>query len=246
MGPRNRHWRSRLRRFASQWPVLAGPVWLACCLGCVYCLGCPGVVLADDDARHEGDRPARLRVGAPRHHEGRVYLDCELTGMISGEVLDALQSGLPATVIFEWQLWWDRDGWWDKRVDTGATFYRIYYDVLQTRYDVFDHRGRLLLSAETPAAVEACFRQQPGLELREFPPVLADRLYYIDLVARIEPLDEEEIRDLEDWLRGDEDGRNSLDLVSTLSNQVFGWLKGVVVPGGTSVRARTAAFQGWE
>ncbi len=223
-------WMLPLRK-ASLWPVLLGLAWLVC--------GAVDVLAADDDPE------PRLRLGEPHTEGERVYLDCTLSGLIAGEVLDALQSGLPTTLVFEWQLWWDRDGLWDKREATGLTYYRIYYDVLQNRYDIFDRRGRLHATAEDPAGTENCFGAESAMELPSIPPLSSENFYYLDMTVRIEPLDEEEIRNLEDWLRGDSDNKSSLGLVSTLSNHAVNWLKGFVVPEGASAKARTKRFKGW-
>ncbi len=219
----------------SRRPVLSGLAWLVFCL-----LACTaGVSFAD-----EGEA-VRLDLGQPYLRGNNVWLDFTLSGLISGEVLDALHSGLPVTIVFEWWIWQRRDGWWDRHVDSGAMFFRVFYDVLQSRYDVFDHRGRLIASSDNPREIEPSVSDSPGLKLVSAGVLHADRRYFVEVLARIEMLDEEEVRNLEDWLSGPDRNDGGLNLVRAMSERLARMLGGIVGPREKAVEDRTEDFSGF-
>ena len=204
-----------------------------------WLLVCPGAALAD---RHDAD--PELSVGRPYVEEGSVRLDVSFSGIFAGDALDALQSGLAATLVIEWRMWRQREGWWDSAVDEGATFFRVYFDILQRRYDVFNRYGRPIASVRDLAEVERAICQLGGLALCPAVRLLAGRRYYVEVLVRIKPLDEDEIRDLESWLNGRPRGRNGI--LKKLSRQTQDLLKGVVGPNERSAWAKTETFWGRE
>jgi hypothetical protein len=168
-----------------------------------------------------------------------------MSAMIRGEVLDALHTGLPATIVFEWRIWQRRDGWWDRRVEDGATYFRVFYDVLQNRYDVFDRRGRPVASSNDPDEIEDIIAGRPGLKLVSANVLRADQRYYVEVLARIELLDEEEVRRLKDWLSGSGRDENGLDLVGKMSERMAKILGGIVGPSEKTIISKTDDFYGF-
>jgi hypothetical protein len=159
--------------------------------------------------------------------------------------LDALHSGLPATIVFEWQIWQRRPGWWDDHISSGATFHRVFYDVLQDRYDVFDHRGRPIAFSDNLQEIELAISNRPGLKLVEASVLRADRRYYVEVMARIELLDDEEVGRLKDWLTGSDRENRGFNIVESLSNQLSRALGGMLGPGKKTVVSRTDDFTGF-
>jgi hypothetical protein len=211
-------------------PVVLGMAWLLVCAGTAH---------AD---RHDAE--PELSVGRPYVQEGTVCLDFSFSGIFAGEVLDALHSGLAATLVVEWRMWRQREGWWDSSVDDGATFFRVYFDILQQRYDVFNRHGRRIASEQDLAGVERAICQPGGLTLCPAVRLLAGRRYYVEVLVRIKPLDEDEIRDLENWLSGRPGGRDGI--LKIVSRRTQDLLKSVVGPNERSAWERTEVFWGRE
>jgi hypothetical protein len=187
----------------------------------------------------------RLEVGKPYLQGDNVHLEISVSGLISGEVLEALHSGLPATIVFEWRIWQRRDGWWDRPVNSGATFFRVFYDVLQNRHDVFDHRGRLLASSEDHRGIEQAVSGGPDLKLVAASELHVGQRYFAEVLARIELLSEEEVKNLEDWLSGPDRGKNGFNLVGMLSDRVTKVLDGIVGPDDRTLISQTEDFSGF-
>jgi hypothetical protein len=221
----------------------AGPVPLRTALVSIWiCVLC-ALVATPADAQDDG--PTRLELGQPYLLGDVVWLDLSMTALIRGQALDALRSGLPATVVFEWRIWQRRDGWWDQEVETGAVYYRVFYDVLQERYDVFDHRGRSLASSEDPEEIERVISGGPGLKLVPAERLHINLMYYVEVLARIELLSDEEVRNLEEWLAGSGKSAGGRDPVRKISNRLSRALGGIVGPDDKTVVSKTDDFSGF-
>lgn len=207
----------------------------------VFCFG----LCAAPPASAQDDASPHLDLGRPYVKGGEVWLDLTMSAMITGEVLDALHSGLPATIVFEWRIWQRREGWWDKQIEDGASYFRVFYDVLQNRYDVFDHRGRSLASSEDSEDIERVISDGPGLKLVSASVLHARWKYYVEVLARIELLDEEEVRNLKEWLAGSDKKRNGLDPVGAISERLGQVLGGIIGPSEKTVVSKTEDFSGF-
>lgn len=209
--------------------------WIALCLAVLWT--CSSYAAADDTPQ--------LVLGQPYLRGEDVWLDLSMSAMVRGEVVDALHSGLPATVVFEWRIWHRREGWWDQQVGEGATFYRVFYDVLQNQYDVFDHRGRLVASSSEAQAIEDAISDHSDLKLVTASVLRKEWTYYVEVLARIELLDEDEVRDLKEWLSGSRRKDKGVNVVGTLSEQLGKLLDGIVGPNEKTVVSKTEDFNGF-
>ncbi len=72
--------------------------------------------------------------------------------------------------------------------------------------------------------------------------VFGGQRYYLEVEARLEILEEEELRDLAGWLSGERPSGVSPDLLSGLSRHAAGVLRELVGLGGRSTRARSPIF----
>ena len=219
----------------SRRPALPGLAGLVCVLIAGVVAG-PGPGVVNASAQSESD--PTLELGEPYLRNSRLCFDLELSGLFGGETAEALHSGLPATVIVQWGIWRKRKAWWDDEVVSGSTFYRVFYDVLEQRYDLFDRSGRPLASSENLEEIEHALCRRRGLAT-----VRADRLdpearYVIEVLTRLNPLDEQEISNLESWARGGGDET----FLSSVSHRAIGWLKNLVGPGIRSAWAKSAVF----
>jgi hypothetical protein len=212
-------------------PFLAGLISLILAMG----LDC-GKVCARE--------PASLTLAEPYRQGNQVYLDFTLRGMFDPEILAALESGLPATLVFSWQIWQVRDGWWDRQILQDQTHFRVYYDMLEDSYDVFAGTGRLLGTCEGIAGVEGILCRQEGLRLAPASDLQTGHWYYVEMNIRLQPLDVEEIKGLEGWLSGEGPGRDE-SFLAGISRHAVGFLKGIAGLAERNVTARTDPFAGF-
>lgn len=187
------------------------------------------------------DEDASLTIGPPIVDDGMLSFELELSGLFGGDAVEALHSGLPATVVVQWSLWRQRSGWWDDQIVSGSTFFRVYYDVLEQRYDLFDRSGRPLAGGQDLTEIENALCRRRGLTT-----VLVENLdpkasYVIEVLARLEPLDDEQIAQLEAWARGERE--RDKPFLSAVSRRAVGWLKKRVGPEARSAWARSGPFR---
>ncbi|MBU8870982.1 MAG: DUF4390 domain-containing protein [Gemmatimonadales bacterium] len=205
----------------------------------LVCLLFVGFLVGQDVAPATAQSDPALELGQPYQRNGILSFDLELTHLFDDETAEALTSGLPATVIVQWGIWRKRKAWWDDEIVSGSTSYRVFYDVLEQRYDAFDRTGRPLASSDDLGEIEHALCRRRGLTTVRIDRLEPETSYVIEVLARLEPLDEQDISNLEAWARG---GRSDKTFLSSVSRRTIGWLKNLVGPGIRSAWARSESF----
>ncbi len=198
-----------------------------------------------------------LELSHPRVTGRGVSVNVELQGLFDDESLASLQSGVPATLIFQWVVRLERDGWHDPEVARGEVRNRVFFDVLEEEYFLFNHLGRPLGACSALAGVEEILCNQDSLELGEIPGLEKDHRYYIEMLVSLIILSNEEVRGFENWLMGVDGGSNdgedmgasgvsedSSGTTSGLSEMVLGLVKKIAGISDPSVKGRSPSFSG--
>ena len=89
-----------------------------------------------------------------------------------------------------------------------------------------------------------CQNQEMKLSTRE--PLQASHNYYVGIDVRLETLDENELENLESWLRGDSGRRESKDLLVEITRQAAGVIRSVTGSGVHLVSGQSGLFKGNE
>ncbi|MBN2171017.1 MAG: DUF4390 domain-containing protein [Candidatus Krumholzibacteriota bacterium] len=170
-----------------------------------------------------------LTLGAPAWQGDSLLVDVTLAGFFDEEVAAALSAGLPATLAVEWRLWQERALWPDRLVDAELLRFRVFFDVLEERYDVFDDAGRQVAHCADVAEVAATLCDRRRLVIRPRPRLSPAGHYTLQVSAELEPLDPREIRGLEGWLHGtDREGeRGILPGISRASTEMLTRMTGL-------------------
>ncbi len=141
---------------------------------------------------------------------GRLNFRFALSGFFDEELQASLESGLPATLLLRWSLFEHREAWWDRDLVDGHLNFRIYYDLLESSYELFDGRGRSVARCADLSMLELELEKWRPLSVPLSGSLKSEGRYRIDLEARLEPLPADEIRDLERWLHGGDSERGGL------------------------------------
>jgi hypothetical protein len=143
-----------------------------------------------------------LSLSAARLAGPELKVEVALAGFVDEELQESLDAGLPAALLLRWRLWERRDGWWDRELASGLLRQRLFYDVLEARYTLFDARGRRLAHCADAKALAAELGQ-PRAQTLLLPAALpAGVVVELEIEARLEPLTAAELRELEQWLAG--------------------------------------------
>jgi hypothetical protein len=194
---------------------------------------------------HLGSAPARgaeveiVCVAAPGDW---LLAEIHTEGLFDEEVMDALHSGLPARLRYEVELWRARSSLWDQLVHAELFEYRIHYDVLAERYRVFEAEGGEILTTSSLRELKGLLSRDE-IELMGLEELDEERRYYAVAEVRWDPLSVEEIRDLENWLRGSVSSKDKGGGIVGISGHLIGLLRNEVGLGGRSSRGRSQDFE---
>ena len=215
----------------------------------VVCLWAVAPALAATEGRLELDAPSR----SGQH----LVVDVALYGLFDDEISTALRSGAPANLHFHWTIWQERAGWRDRKILDDDMRYRIYFDVLEEDYNVFDAHGRPLTACDALDGVEDVVCNQEHLVLGDINRFSPAATYYVEMTVEIEIVAEQQVRGLENWLAGrpqreDDDVPvealpevDDTGLTSDLSGATMGLIKSLAGIKDRNLSARSPTFRGW-
>ncbi len=198
---------------------------------------------------------ANLELLNPQVSPQGLSVDVEIQGLFDEDSLVSLRSGLPATLVFEWVVRWDRLGKTDPVLSSGELRHRVVFDVLEEEYFLFNHQGRPLGACDALAGVEETLCNQESLFLGEISGMEITGQYYIEMEVSLSVLSQKEVRGFENWLMGVEEDASSADdtgvsgvdvessgFSSRLSKMALGVVKKVAGISSPVVKARSLTF----
>ncbi len=155
---------------------------------------------------------------------------------------DTLERGFSATIKYTVEIWEPRRIWFDRLTHTEFVAYKIRYDSWSQEYVVLGPEGQVDASS-SPRDLSVC---RAGINQVSVAPVAAlkpERSYYIHLNIQIQPLAVEEIRELENWLRGTWSGSGTGESrTKGISRGLFGLARNLTGFGDKVISARSETF----
>jgi hypothetical protein len=118
--------------------------------------------------RAEPSRAAQLRDLQPVVADGEVQVSFTLTGAFDEALMARIQSGLPTTFVYEFELLHDRRRWWDDQIAEATVEVVAMYNAVAQEYLVnYKRDGKLVESrlARTRADLEAAMTRFERLPL---------------------------------------------------------------------------------
>ena len=215
------------------------PGWAVIWLLMIWMVAAPWAVAAEQP---------ELELGRPYFQDNKVVLDVQLRGFFQEKSLSTLKSGTPATLVFHWRLREVRSGWRDEIVYEGVVRNRIYFDVLEEQYHLFNHQGRPLGACDALSGLTETLCQREAMELTRATDLSEESQYYVEMEVVLEILSDQEVRGFESWLRGDEStGPVSLGVeleeAEGLSNLALGVIKKIAGLGATTASSESPLFR---
>jgi hypothetical protein len=148
-----------------------------------------------------------LSVGPVEVVGGAVCVSWTVENPFTPKLLQTLEQGMPARVMYEVGVWKDRTFWFDKLVFAIRSQQKIAYDPSDRRYRI---------RSDTGPPRESSVASLDSLEARLFrqtrlPLVLASDLdptstYYVSVRVTVRPLSPEDLQEVEGWLAGGRSG----------------------------------------
>lgn len=176
-------------------------------------------------------------------NDGFVWARAQLEDVLTTRIRSGVTRGMPATLTLRVELWRRRAIWFDKLESTWETQQRVRYDVWSESYRL-ERRGATPLVVTDLDSLEAALEQPLRLKLWPSSDLHPGTRYYVSLLAQIEPLTVDDVREIEGWLSGEvEDKRHAgLGGVTRLPSAVFDAVRNAVGLGDVSVRAQSPDF----
>lgn len=181
-----------------------------------------------------------------RSAEGWIEIDLEIPGGFPPGVAETLERGVPATVVYEIEIWRDRSRWFNRLEATQFLVYRIEHDAWAGVFRVLGPTGNEhshATLAETAAAVlrPVGIRVAPSRRLNGKEP------HYLAVRAAVRPLALEQVRAIEDWLEGKIPGETNPDGpdegILRLPERLFGFIASLAGFGEQTLEARSINFR---
>ena len=166
-----------------------------------------------------------------------LTIDFYLKNAIDRDLIQTMQDGVPTLLTYQVDVWLDRDNWYDKLVKSVRYSYRMHYDNWDTVYcvtSIHENRKEDITAGDIAQLVHIVCNQ---LRMRAcgLGELSANRKYYVAITAEIQPLSAERVREIDNWLGGEnaeESGSGMLDFVI-----------GVFSSGGKSTEIKGRSFR---
>ncbi len=181
-----------------------------------------------------------------RSADGWIEADLEIPGGFPSGVAETLERGVPATVVYEIEIWRDRSRWFDRLEATQFLVYRIEHDAWAGVTRVLGQKGNehshaSLAEAEAEVLRPERIRIAPAHRLDGKEP------HYLAVRASVRPLALEQVRAIEDWLEGkipgETDPGRSDEGILRVPERLFGFVASLAGFGETTLQARSINFR---
>jgi hypothetical protein len=200
------------------------------------------LLLAPSPARAE----ERVRFSNIRAAEGWIEVDLEIPGGLPPNLVETLERGVPATIVYEIEIWRSRSRWFDRLEATQFRIYRIEFDTWER---VFRVRGPGEESERFPSreALEGAVLRPTGIRVVPLRRLEGGAPHYFAVRAGVKPLELEQVRNIEAWLEGkipgDGAGSEAENSFFGIPERVFGFVAGLAGFGEETLEARSINFR---
>ncbi|MFH1679793.1 MAG: DUF4390 domain-containing protein [Candidatus Eisenbacteria bacterium] len=178
--------------------------------------------------------------------EGWIEVDLEIPGGLPLSVVETLERGVPATLVYEIEIWRVRSRWFDRLEATQYLTVQIEHDPWETFYRArsSDGTGRAFPSLEV---MEASVLRPERVRIAPLRRLDRKERHYIAVRAGVKPLELEQVRAIEDWLEGkipgEENPEKRDDGIFRIPERLFGFLASIAGFGEETLSARSVNFR---
>ncbi len=201
-------------------------------------------------AAESGQAPAARDEHALGIHVGRIaaagddlIVDLSIQNLIDPITEEALERGVPVTLVLGIEVWRERSAWFDRLEASCHLAYKLQLDTWDEVYVVRDIEGRqevFLDLAEARGALE----DRRDVSVAPLSALRDDSSYYLVVTAALKPLTVEDVEELEGWLSGEieSDRARKVGLLG-LPRAFFGVILDLTGFGARDDELRTPSFR---
>jgi hypothetical protein len=169
-----------------------------------------------------------------------LCVDFYLKDALDRELIQGMRNGIPTLLSYKVDVWLDRPNWYDKLVKSVRYSYRMKYDNWDTLYTVdavTEDRHEVISAGDVAELVHLVCNQQrmKTCRLNVLDP---GRSYYVTISAEIEALSAERIREIDSWLGGEGESKESGG-----GGGMLGFVIGIFTPGSKTAETKSSIFR---
>jgi hypothetical protein len=145
-----------------------------------------------------------LTVDSVRVESGTLRIDYDVAEPFTPQLEETLLRGMPATIGIEIGLWKKRSFWFDKLVLAIHSEHKVVHDLWTRSFRVLTGSApperRIATSLDSLRAMLFTARDIPVATAADLEPAGS---YYVSVRVRIQPVDTEDLGEIERWLSGE-------------------------------------------
>jgi hypothetical protein len=207
--------------------------------------GAPSSASAQADSARSAaseSAPLTLRIEDIAATDSALVVDLVTEHLIDPGTARGLGEGVPATLVYEIQLWRHRTGWFDKYTGGRLLVFKLQRDAWDEVYVVRDSDGGVV-SLPDLDLVRAMLEHQVGIAVAPIIALSRDDSYYLVIKAALKPLTAEDVDELEGWLAGEIAPEEHRFGLLTLPKNFFGLVMDLTGFGDRNGVARSEIFR---
>jgi hypothetical protein len=183
-----------------------------------------------------------LRIEQIAATDTALVVDLVTEHLFDPETARGLAEGVPATLIYEIQVWRHRAGWFDQYTDGRLLVFKLQRDAWDEVYVVRDSDGGVI-SLPDLDQVRAILERQVGIAVAPILALSLDHPYYLVIKVALKPLTAEDVDELEGWLAGEIAPEEHKFGLLTLPKNFFGLVMDLTGVGDRNGIARSETFR---
>jgi len=115
-----------------------------------------------------------------------LLLYLRLENGLAPEIIEGVKNGIPATIVFEVELFSARSNWMDKKIYSGEVEHTLTYDTLKDQYSVtLSEKGVTRITGRTLEEAKALMTEINGFALMPLSGLTPDTIYTLSVRASL-------------------------------------------------------------
>ncbi|MBK7368352.1 MAG: DUF4390 domain-containing protein [Candidatus Eisenbacteria bacterium] len=178
-----------------------------------------------------------------RDEQGRLWITVRLADPLEDRVEKSLRRGMPATLALHAELWRKRSGWFDRMERAFDANLRLRYDVGEDAWTLERGSGGPLV-VRSLDSLETALSSPIALPLTKLTPSQAQSRYFVVVTGTVQPLNVEDVAEVEGWISGEVRAPRSggLGVLTQLPTSVFDAVRNFAGFGDSRARMLTPEF----
>lgn len=168
-----------------------------------------------------------------------LCISFHVDGLFDPKTIQGLERGFIAEIIYKIQLWQERLIFSDQLQEQVASI-KVYYDNWEEKFAIVSENQNRL-TADMATVLDLC-TVMPALPIIEKNDLNSGKGYFITLQAILQPISDESLKDLQDWLAGRPQPRQGDGERRSGKDSIFDFVVGLMGFGDRELSLKSDTF----